>query len=109
MIEHTEWAGILKEIRDFTRKKVYRSELVLPFEIAGTEAIAGLLEAFCGIALELEHKGFNYGQLGVKNARMNEYFGLGLNQTNNIPLAVAKVVDYISGMTDRFAIRAIGR
>lgn len=104
LIDHTEWAGILKEMRDFTRKKVYRSELVVPFEIAGAEAIAGLLDAFCGIVLELNQKGLNYDKLSVKNARMNEYFRIGLNETNNISSAVAKVVDYVSGMTDRFAI-----
>jgi dGTPase len=104
LINHTQWADILKEIRDFTRERVYRSELVLPFEIAGAEALAGLLDAFCGIALELKRKNFEYEKLSVKNARMNEYFWIGLNGSSDLPSAVTKVVDYVSGMTDRFAI-----
>jgi dGTPase len=104
LINHTEWADILKEIRDFTRERVYRSELVVPFEIAGAEALAALLDAFCGVALELNHKKFEYEKLSVKNARMNEYFGIELNGTSDLSSAVTKVVDYISGMTDRFAI-----
>jgi dGTPase len=104
LIDHTEWSGVLKEIRDFTLQKVYRSELVVPFEIAGAEAIAGLLDAFLGIVLELSKSNFDYARLSVKNARMNEYFRIGLDGVSDIPSAASQVIDYISGMTDRFAI-----
>jgi dGTPase len=94
----------LEEIKCLTREHVYRSELVVPFEIAGAECIGGLLDAFCAIALDLESKNFNYSRINLKNRQINEFYRIGLELTRNTADAVTRIVDYISGMTDRFAI-----
>jgi dGTPase len=104
LIDLTRWAARLKEIKNLTRKEVYNSELVVPFEIAGAECISGLLRAFCGIALDLERKSFRYPEISLRNRQINEYFDIGLKEICSISAAASRIVDYVSGMTDRFAI-----
>jgi dGTPase len=104
LITYSKWVQHLNKILETTKERVYRSHLVLASEISGIEAIRGLLDEFSGIVIELDQKGFRYKELKIKNQRMNKFFTLGLEDVQDLSTAVARVVDYIAGMTDRYAI-----
>jgi dGTPase len=90
----------LSEIKKITKERVFQSDVVLPREIAGYETIAGLLDAM-GTALEKHQR----GGIGDRERKLLMYIGIDPNVLSDKYKALLAFADYISGMTDSFAIK----
>ena len=87
----------LKEIIDITRKKVYESCEVIEVQVAGYEVIGGLLEEFITATTNEElTKSYLIKKL-IPNFKEED-------AQEDIYRRILKVTDYVSGMTDSYAV-----
>lgn len=87
----------LKEIIEVTRKSVYESRAVVEVKVAGYEVLGGLLEEFItGITNNSLSKSYLVKKL-LPN--FNEQ-----DENEELYRKILKVTDYISGMTDSYAV-----
>ena len=87
----------LKEIIDITRKNVYEACEVIEVKVAGYEVLGGLLEEFItGISNQNLSKSYLIKKL-IPNFRDED-------AQENIYKRILQITDYISGMTDSYAV-----
>ena len=89
-------ANKLKEIIDITRNNVYESCEVIEVQVAGYEVIGGLLEEFI---TAINNKELSKSYL-IKKLIPN----LQADEQEDIYRKILKVTDYVSGMTDSYAV-----
>ncbi len=95
--------GELAALNGFAREKCYQSAPVLEIELAGYEAIGGLLEDFVDAVVSAE---------GKPSTRQKKVLELLRNQSEEESESpeptrygrLLRVTDYVSGMTDRYAL-----
>ena len=91
----------LKTITDVSINKIYRTRSVVEREVAGYEVLGGLLDTFISAYNEAYE-----GHLSPKNRAIINL--LPNRITNNTPydlyLRLMRVIDFVSGMTDSFAV-----
>jgi dGTPase len=96
----------LKKISDISIEKLYRHHAVVETEVAGYEVINGLLEAYIGACL---HARYDKDRYSNKDKGLVRLLPVGIKEKVQVPEAdfytlLREILDYISGMTDRFAI-----
>ena len=91
----------LKSIKKISVEKIYRTRSVVEREVAGYEVLGGLLDTFINAYNEAYE-----GNISPKNKAIINL--LPKRFTDNIPadlyLRLLTVIDFISGMTDSFAV-----
>jgi len=94
-------ASALKKINKISIEKIYRYKSVIEREVAGYEVLGGLLDTFIHAYNE-----YYEGNLSRKNKAVVNL--LPKRITNNPPddiyLRLLNVIDFVSGMTDSFAV-----
>ncbi|HEY3665413.1 MAG TPA: hypothetical protein VGL19_05410, partial [Polyangiaceae bacterium] len=93
----------LRSLQQLARSKCYRSTEVLEIELAGYEALGGLLEHFVPAAMT------EPGQRSLRPEREQKALALlrgrGVNiDTPFVYARLLRVTDFVSGMTDRHAL-----
>lgn len=93
----------LKEIIHISVEKIYRSRNVVEIEASGHQVLPGLMEEFltAGINLYENKKSRKYENLVLL---LPEDIHLNIKQAADHYLAARYVVDFVSGLTDRYAI-----
>jgi dGTPase len=94
-------AEALKHIKDISIVKIYKSRSVVEREVAGYEVLGGLLDTFI--------TAYNEAYLEKISAKNKSVFALLPGRiTDDIPddlyLRLLKIIDFVSGMTDSFAV-----
>jgi dGTPase len=97
LADKLESSNKLKEIIEFTRKNVYESFNVVTVKVAGYEVLGGLLEEFIhAITNNNLSKSYLVKKL-LPNFKESD-------ENETLYRRVLKVIDYISGMTDSYAV-----
>ncbi|KXJ57101.1 MAG: hypothetical protein AXW12_20030 [Thalassospira sp. Nap_22] len=93
-----------KACKKLAVQKIYNAPHVLPIEMAGFEVINGLLDSFVRAAIDIdEHK--NHGKrLPPQADRIDKLLSGKLMAAPDLYSRLMRVMDYISGMTDRYAV-----
>ncbi|HNH59417.1 MAG TPA: dGTPase, partial [Cyclobacteriaceae bacterium] len=93
----------LKTIIDISVEKIYRSRNVVEIEASGHQVLPGLMEEFltAGIHLYENKKSRKYENLVLL---FPEDIRLNIKQAADYYSAARYVVDFVSGLTDRYAI-----
>jgi len=93
----------LKEIINISVEKIYRSRNVVEIEASGHQVIPGLLEEFliAGLNLYEKKKSRKYDNLAML---FPEDIAWNIKQAADHYTAARYVVDFVSGLTDRYAI-----
>ncbi len=104
LIADTPYKENIDEAKSIARKQIYWSERNATIEIAGSKIISGLLDLFLPVVVEIEHVGWNIPKLSGRPqmlARLipNQFLGVTSRYESWL-----RVTDFISGMTDRFAL-----
>jgi dGTPase len=96
----------LKKIKKKDRKDVYTEQSAVFIEAAGYEVIGGLLETFLRSVEEIAYKGDNASPYAQKILQLiPRQFKNGKDKVDNdIYTRIIKITDYVSGMTDSFAV-----
>ena len=104
LIADTPYKENIDEAKSIARKKIYWSERTATIEIASSEIISGLLDLFLPVVVEIEDVGWDIRELSGRPqmlARLipNQFLGVTSRYESWL-----RVTDFISGMTDRFAL-----
>ncbi len=89
--------NLIKIIDDVSLKKIYRHQAVIEVEIAGYHVIGGLLDAFVSSVLSPK---------AAKSTMLLQLLPpqFAINPENSLYTNLQRVVDYITGMTDIYAV-----
>lgn len=94
-------ASAVEAVQDFTRKQCYRAVDVLEIELAGYKAIGGLLELFTAAVVSEKSTRTKRQKTALELLRAQEVIVDDCAPTYE---RILRVTDYISGMTDRYAL-----
>jgi dGTPase len=104
LISCTKFDKCIECALDVAKKKIYLSERKTKLEIAGEKVIRGLLDIFSEVVVELENNDYDMTKLKGKAQHLSRLMGKNLGPCENNYEALLYVTDFISGMTDRYAI-----
>ena len=101
LISQIKRANALKRIKDISVAKIYKSRSVVEREVAGYEVLGGLLDTFID--------SYNEAYEGKISSKNKSVFALlpkriGEDISNDLYLRLLRVIDFVSGMTDSFAV-----
>ena len=104
LIADTPYKSNIERAKSIAREKIYCSERKTIIAIAGSEIISGLLDLFLPVVSEFEHVGWDIEKLSSRQqmlARLipNQFIGVTSRYQTWL-----RITDFISGMTDRFAL-----
>lgn len=95
----------LENLYKFNTKKIYKSDEVVSIELSGYEVIEKLLGVFVPCVLDLQ---INGKKAWTKSKKVGEFISSFSDEKNIYPNdhyhSLLKVTDFISGMTDTFAV-----
>lgn len=100
----TKFKEQIANAKSLANEKLYQSERKTKLEIAGTEVISGLLDIFSEVVIELAKVGYERSKLTGKSKRLARLMGGTLLPVSDNYSALLCVTDFISGMTDRYAV-----
>ncbi len=96
-------ADVLQEIKSYSQANIYHSDSVLKVGIAGFKVIDSLLEAFVD-AVEQGNGGGSRSKMLLKFLP-DQFFEKNRAISENPYLRVQSITDFVSGMTDRYAVK----
>ena len=96
-------AEVLQEIKAYSQEYIYHSDSVLKVGIAGFKVIDTLLEAFVD-AVEQGSRGGSRSKMLLKFLP-DQFFEKNREINENPYLRVQRITDFVSGMTDRYAVK----
>jgi dGTPase len=101
LISEIKRAKALKQIMDISMTNIYKSRSVIEREVAGYEVLGGLLDTFID--------SYNEGYRGKISSKNRAVFALLPNRItvdipNDLYLRLLRIIDFVSGMTDSFAV-----
>lgn len=106
LIDGIPSAEALSNIIKISKDKIYRAREVLEIEAAGFQVLGGLLEAFLAAVNDIAQKGEK--KASVKSQTLfyllPQQFRVAEDEREDLYLRTLKVTDFISGMTDSFAV-----
>jgi len=101
LIGEIKRANALKLIKDISIKNIYKSRSVVEREVAGYEVLGGLLDTFINAyneAFEEKISSKHRAVLALLPGRISEEI------PEDLYLRLLRIIDFISGMTDSFAV-----
>ena len=100
----TRFANELRGAIALATDKLYNSDRKTKLEIAGSEIISGLLDTFAEVVTDLANNDFDRSKLSGRSQRLARLMDGSLGPATNAYQALLYVTDFVSGMTDRFAV-----
>ena len=104
LIENIPAAGILREIQVHSRRTIYATERGVQIEAAGYEVLGGLLDVFMSAVNDLAHNGDEAARRSEKLARLLPQECVRAARESGPYLRLLRVLDFVSGMTDSYAV-----
>lgn len=105
LLDYVPSRDVLREIRQVARQVIFKDQRKLETEAAGFEVIRGLLEIYSGALSSWEKRGRDIGKMPRKERTVMQL----LPDYENLPATryqwLLRLTDYVSGMTDGFAVR----
>jgi len=105
LLETSQYAQNASQIRDLCKTKIYKEPKKLQLEAAGYEMIISLMELFGGMIDEMLREGIN--DLNMRNQGLYQLLPREFRDQLKPQDAYGSylvLVDYVAGMTDRFAL-----
>lgn len=106
LIKNIQSAQTLKNISAICKEKIFKTREVLDIEIPGFRVFAGLLKAFLLAANNVAEKGDKATQKSqlILSLVPDQFLGKNHKPDNNAYIRTIKITDFVSGMTDSFAV-----
>ena len=104
LLDDTPYGENVSQLKSVAREKIYESDRKTMVEIAGSEIISGLLELFLPVVVGLEHASWDIKKLPAESSRMARLVPCHFQGVTSRYQCWLRVTDFISGMTDRFAL-----
>jgi dGTPase len=94
----------LEEIKNVSTKKIYSYKSVIERQAAGYEVIGGLLDAFINAVNEMVDSKPSYRCRNILTLLPKQFMGIKGKPDNDIYTRLLKITDFVSGMTDSYAV-----
>lgn len=104
LLANTAFGVDAKACKTLAVEKIYNAKHVLPIEIAGFEVIHGLLDSFVRAAIDIEEHKAHGRHLPPQADRIDKLLSGKLSASETLYDRLMRVMDYLSGMTDRYAV-----
>jgi dGTPase len=105
LIDLTKFRDEMKHASEIARKRIFESETITKLEITGATVVEGLLDIFSEVVIDLANLDFDIVKLKGRTARLARLMGQNaLIRANNTHDALLCLTNFVSGMTDRFAV-----
>ena len=102
LMSYTAFGAACRACKALAVARIYHAEHVLPTEIAGFKVIHGLLDHFIAAAVDLHENGPEAAK--PQTRRILKLLGHKLDGAESLYDKILRVLDYIGGMTDRYAV-----
>ena len=103
LLKVSKYKDLVDNAKRRGQERVYNAERTIKLEIAGNRAIAGLLDIFSEVVIELCETGFDVKKLKGRSQKLSQLMGRSLRPVTRKYDAMFCIIDFISGMTDRYA------
>lgn len=105
LLNYTPYGLDIDEAKKVAKEKIYQSPSKTRIELSGYEIISGLLECFVPVIEELERVCWRTSSLSSKSQKYMRIIGSdSLFGAKTIYDALLRVTDFVSGMSDRYAL-----
>ncbi len=104
LLADTPHGADVRKLKRVAKEKIFWSERKTIIEIAGSEIISGLLELFLPVVNDLEDAEWNPEKLSGKSQMLSRLVTCEFIGVTSRYDCWLRVTDFISGMTDRFAL-----
>lgn len=104
LLANTPLGKDAKNCKMLAVERIYNAPHVLPIEMAGFEVINGLLDSFVRAAIDIEEHKAHGKRLPPQADRIDKLLSGKLSEADGLYARIMRVMDYISGMTDRYAV-----
>jgi dGTPase len=104
LVDETPYKDAMANAIVVAQRRIYWSERKTKLELAGAEVIGGLLDTFAEVAVALSAAGFKADELKGRAQSLARLMGRCLTRPKNGYEALLCVTDFVSGMTDRYAV-----
>ncbi|HEX3075082.1 MAG TPA: deoxyguanosinetriphosphate triphosphohydrolase [Ignavibacteriales bacterium] len=97
-------AEALHIIKEISKEKIYAFKPVIEREAAGFEALGGLLDYFIRAVNDKKDKSVSKRSKAILQLLPSQFLGVDGNPEDDLYERILKVTDFVSGMTDSYAI-----
>ena len=104
LIADTPYKENIAKAKSIAREKIYWSKHKTIIEIAGSEIISGLLDLYLPVVDKIEHSRWDVEKLSGQPQMLARVMSNQFQGVTSRYEAWLRVTDFISGMTDRFAL-----
>lgn len=104
LLTKTQFRSEIIGAKELAKKNLYLSDRKAKLEIAGSAVISGLLDTFSEVVSALEEVGYDPSKLKGKAQQLARLMDGTLTSVTDSYGALLCVTDFISGMTDRYAV-----
>jgi len=94
----------LEEIKSISMEKIYSHKSVIERQAAGYEVLGGLLDSFISAANEMIDTEGSYRSRNILTLLPSQFLGENRKPDEDIYERLLKITDFVSGMTDSFAV-----
>ncbi|MFT8852573.1 dGTP triphosphohydrolase, partial [Acetobacter orientalis] len=105
LIEKSVLKNEFQKIQDFSIQKIFKSPRKTQLEILGRKVIHNVLDGMLPLYTDVMENGWNPERITPYNKSLARALDLNLNDINNEYDALHSMADFVSGMTDRFALK----
>lgn len=94
-----------RDIKDFSKSKIFNAPRKTRLEVSGRNTIHGVLEGILPLIEELESCSWDRDKLSGYFRQLESASQIDLRNISSTSDALHALADYVSGMTDRFAVK----
>ena len=106
LIEASSKSSEFKKIKDLARNRIFNARRKTELEVFGRNAIHRVLNGCYPVLEELHDKKWDSNELSSYSKQVVNALGLDLRDVKDAYSALHSLTDFISGMTDRYAVKA---
>lgn len=104
LLSHIPAADALREIKEISKEKIYAFKPVIEREAAGFEALGGLLDYFIQAVNDKKENSISKRSKAILQLLPSQFLGEDGNPEDDLYERILKITDFVSGMTDSYAI-----
>lgn len=98
-------AALFAEMKKLSRDEVYTARRKTELEVSGRRVIANVMSGVFPVFEDLATGNWDLGKLKAHNCQLVRALDLDLREVNGAEQALHALADFVSGMTDRYAVR----
>ena len=105
LVEAGQQSKQFEEIKNLAKKKIFTARRKTELEVSGHRIIANVLSGILPVYEQLKRKKWEASELDAHSNQIMLALSLDLRGVSNAEQALHAMADFISGMTDRYALR----